>query len=141
MHTSEQIEAYINAQPGAKCQDMQVLHQLILGLMPGCQLWYLDGKDAKGKTVTNPNIGYGSYTLSYADGSSKEFYRIGLSGNTTGISVYLMGLPDKKYLPDTYGSTIGRANVTGYCIKFKALKDIRLEVLTAAIKFASRING
>lgn len=43
---------------------------------------------ADGKVVANPNIGYGVYPIAYADGSSRESYRIGLSANTTGISVY-----------------------------------------------------
>ena len=45
-----------------------------------------------------------------------------------------MGIEDKKYLLDTYGKTIGKASVTGYCIKFKKLKDINIDVLEAAIK-------
>ena len=30
---------------------------------------------------------------------------------------------------------IGKATVTGYCIKFKSLKDIKIDVLEAAIRF------
>jgi hypothetical protein len=71
--------------------------------------------------------------MKYADGKTKEFYQIGISGNTTGISVYIMGIEDKKHLPDSYGKTIGKATVTGYCIKFKSLKDINLETLDTAI--------
>ena len=47
---------------------------------------------------------------------------------------YIMGMEDKKYLPETYGKKIGKANVTGYCIKFKALKDINIDILEEAIK-------
>ena len=45
-----------------------------------------------------------------------------------------MGIEDKKYLPETYGKTIGKASVTGYCIKFKTLKDINIDTLEAAIR-------
>ena len=86
------------------------------------------------QTIANPSIGYGFYTIKYADGSSREFYQIGLSANTTGISVYIMGLKDKTYLAKTYGESLGKASVTGYCIKFKALKDIKLDVPEAAIR-------
>mgnify|MGYP001481578700 CR=1 FL=1 len=88
----------------------------------------------RGKTVSNPNIGYGSQTLKTADGKTREFYQIGFSANTTGISVYIMGIEDKKYLPETYGKAIGKATVTGYCIKFKTLKDINIDILEAAIR-------
>jgi len=103
--------------------------------MPACKLWFLDGKDANGKIVSNPNIGYGFYTINYSDGKSRDFYQIGLSANTTGISVYIMGIEDKTYLPQNFGNEIGKASVTGYCIKFKTLKDINLDILEAAIRF------
>jgi hypothetical protein len=134
MTIPEQIQAYIQSQPEPKRSDMLALHRSIQEVNSNATLWFLDGKDNTGKIVSNPNIGYGSYTIKYADGTSREFYQIGLSANTSGISVYIMGIADKKYLANTYGKTIGKANVTGYCIKFKALKDIDLDVLAAAIR-------
>ena len=134
MNIHEQIDAYVAAQPEPKRSDMQALHGMILKLMPGCKLWFLDGKDEKGRTVSNPNIGYGSRTQKYADGKTKEFYQIGISANTTGISVYILGIADKKYLAATYGKELGKASVTGYCIKFRALKDVHLDILQAAIR-------
>ncbi len=134
MNTQAQIKEYITSQPEPKRADLQALHSLILQVMPACKLWFLDGKNSAGKIVTNPNIGYGSYTIKYANGETKEFYQIGLSANTMGISVYVMGLADKTYLAATYGKNIGKAKVSGYCIKFKMLKDINIEILAAAIR-------
>src|SRR6185295_8025147 len=134
MNVEEQIQKYINSQPEPKRSDMQELHGIILQVMPGCKLWFLDSKNEEGKTVSNPNIGYGAYTMKYTDGTTREFYQIGLSGNKTGISVYIMGIEDKKYLAQTYGKELGKASVTGYCIRFKALKDINVEILEAAIR-------
>ena len=135
MNVQEQIDQYITSQPEPKRSDMQELHRIILRVMPACKLWFLDGTDRDGKTVSNPNIGYGFYTIKYADGTSREFYQIGLSANTTGISVYIMGIEDKKYLANTYGKKLGKASVTGYCIKFKVLKDINIDILQAAIRY------
>jgi hypothetical protein len=134
MNVQEQIKNYITSQPEPKRSDMQELHRVILQVMPKSKLWFLDGKDDKGKTVSNPNIGYGSYAIKYADGTSREFYQIGLSANTTGISVYVMGIKDKTYLAQTYGKKLGKASVTGYCIKFKTLKDLNIDILQAAIR-------
>lgn len=133
MNLQEQIKSYIDSQPESKKADLETLHNRILQLLPGSRLWFLDGKDEKGKVVSNPNIGYCMKTIHYADGKTKDFYQVGISGNTTGISVYVMGIQDKNYLPDTYGKIIGKASVTGYCIKFKTLKDINLDILEAAI--------
>ena len=135
MNVKEEIKKYITGQPEQKRSDMQALHLLILQVLPVGKLWFLDGKDDKGKTVSNPNIGYGSYTIKYADGTIREFYQIGLSANTTGISVYIMGIKDKKYLANTYGKELGKASVTGYCLKFKTLKDINIDILEAAIRY------
>ena len=134
MNVQEQIEQYMTSQPEPKCSDMQALHRLILEVMPACKLWFLDGKDSENKTVSNPNIGYGLQTINYADGTNREFYQIGLSANTTGISVYILGIKDKKYLAQTYGEKLGKASVTGYCIKFRALKNINIDILKAAIR-------
>lgn len=134
MSIEEQIDGYIAGQPEAKRNDLEALHHRILGALPGSKLWFLDGRNDEGKVVSNPNIGYGSQTMTYADGSSREFYQIGLSGNTTGVSVYIMGLDDKNFLPDTFGHDLGKASVSGYCIKFRSLTDIDVDVLEKAIR-------
>lgn len=135
MNVQEQIKKYIASQPEPKRSEMQALHQLTLRVLPGCKLWFNDGKNSEGKIIANPNIGYGSYTIKYADGTTREFYQIGLSANKTGISVYILGLNDKTYLAKTYGKKLGKASVTGYCIKFKTPKDINVDILEAAIKY------
>ena len=135
MSVQKQIDEYIASQPEPKRSELLELHHIILGVKPACKLWFLNGKDDKGKVVSNPNIGYGSRPHKYADGTTREFYQIGLSGNKTGISVYILGIEDKKYLADTYGKDVGKASVTGYCIRFKTTKDLNLEILKAAIRF------
>ena len=140
MNVQEQIEAYITSQPEPKRSDMQELHRIILQVMPACKLWFLDGKNSENKTVSNPNIGYGSYTIKYADGTSREFYQIGLSANKTGISVYILGIKDNTYLAQAYGKKLGKASVSGYCIRFKTLKDINTDTLEAAIRYGVEVR-
>jgi hypothetical protein len=135
MDVKEQIAAYIATQSEPKSSEMQALHRFILQVLPGCRLWFLDGKNTENKTVANPNIGYGAYTIKYADKTTRVFYQIGMSANTTGISVYILGVKDKTYLAQTYGKELGKASVSGYCIKFKSLKDINMTVLEAAIRY------
>lgn len=134
MNIQEHIKEYIISQPEPKRSDLQEMHHIILEIMPGCKLWFLDGKNDEGKTVANPNIGYGVHTIHYAGGKTREFYQIGLSANTTGISVYILNIKDKAYLAETYGKEIGKASITGYCIKFKTLEGINIEILKAAIR-------
>jgi len=141
MNIEEQIKEYITSQPEPKQSEMQILHRNILEIMSTCKLWFLDGKNSENKTVSNPNIGYGLHTIKYADGKTREFYQIGMSANKTGISVYILGIDDKTYLAQTYGKEIGKASVSGYCIKFKTLKDINIDVLKAAIQYGFEMQN
>lgn len=134
MSIEAKIQDYITSQPEPKFSEMKTIHSLILKTMPACKLWFLDGKNADNKTVSNPNIGYGEYTIKYTNGTTKDWYKIGLSANTSGISVYIFGIDDKTYLAQTYGDKLGKASLTGYCIKFKTLKDINMEVLETIIR-------
>ena len=52
-----------------------------------------------------------------------------------------MGIEDKTYLPQTYRENLGKAIVTGYCIKFKTLKDININILEAAIQDGVKITN
>jgi hypothetical protein len=140
MNTEAQIEAFIASLPEPKRQDMTTLHQLILNLSPQSKLWFLDGKDSQNKVVSNPNIGYGSQITKYANGSIKENFQLSISPNTTGISLYILGISDKTYLSKLCADKLGKASITGYCIKFKSVKDINLEVLTSAIQYGFSIT-
>ncbi|MBS1689646.1 MAG: DUF1801 domain-containing protein [Bacteroidetes bacterium] len=141
MNVKEQIKEHIASQPEPKRSDIQELHQLILHISPECKLWFDNGKNDKNETVTNPTIGYGYYTIKYADGRTRDFFQIGISATKTGISVYILGIKDKTYLAQTFGKTLGKAGITGYCIKFKTLKDINIKVLEAAIRYGFKAQN
>lgn len=134
MNIQKQITDFINAEDDAKRKDLETLHQLLLNILPKAKLWFDTGVNADNKTVFNPTIGYGLQSLQYANGSSRDFFQIGVSANKTGISVYILGLKDKTYIAKTYGDKIGKAKVTGYCIRFKKLSDIDLNILEDAIR-------
>ena len=135
MHVQGQIKKYITSQPEPKRSDMQAFHLLTLKALPACKLWFFDGKNSKNQTIANPTIGYGFHTIEYANGTTREFFQIGLSANKTGISVYILGIKDKTYLARTYGKKLGKATVSGYCIGFKTLEDIKTDILEAAIRY------
>jgi hypothetical protein len=134
MNAQEQIEKHIASQPEPKRSDMQELHRIALQAMPECKLWFYDGKNSENQTVSNPTIGYGFHTIKYASGKTRDFFRVGVSANKTGISVYILGIKDKTYLAQTYGKKLGKASVSGYCIRFKTLKDINIDMLEAAMR-------
>lgn len=134
-----QIHDFISGLPEAKQADVLFLHKQIQELMPGCKLWFLDGIN-NGKVIANPNIGYGQHTIKYANGSTREFYRIGISPNKTGISIYIMGLPNNKILEEKFSSRIGKATVSGYCVKLKTLENVDSAVLHEIIQFGANLG-
>ncbi|MFN8278733.1 MAG: DUF1801 domain-containing protein [Saprospiraceae bacterium] len=133
MEVTTQIEQFIDSHIEPARSELRTLQALILKIMPGSRAWFFDGRDDKGKAVTNPNVGYGLHVIQYKGGQTRDFYKVGFSKNTGGISVYIFGL-EKSYLSQHFGKTIGKANVTSYCIKFKSLEHIHLHVLEAAIR-------
>ena len=135
MNVQEQIKKYITCQPEPKRSDMQELHRLILQVLPACKLWFFDGKNSENQTIANPTIGYGFHTIKYANGTTREYFQIGISANKTGISIHILGIKDKTYLAQTFGKKLGKASITGYCIKFKTLKDINIDILEAVIRY------
>ncbi|HUD45725.1 MAG TPA: DUF1801 domain-containing protein [Candidatus Baltobacteraceae bacterium] len=135
LSVKEEIKKYITSQPEPKRSDMQELHRITLQVLPKCKLWFHNGKNSKNQTISNPTIGYGVHTMKYANGKTREFFQIGISANKTGISVYILGIKDKTYLAQTYGKKLGKASVSGYCIRFKTLKDINIDILEAAIRY------
>jgi len=135
MNAKEQIKKHIASQPETKRGDMQELHRLALRVSPGCRLSFFDGKDDKGKAVANPTIGYGSHTMQYADGSTKDVFKLGVAANASGISIHILGLEDKTYLAKTFGKTLGKASLTGYCVRFKGLKDVDIDVLEEVLRY------
>ena len=108
MGMQEQVDGDIANQPEAKRSEMQELHRMIQGVKPEFKLWFLDGKNEEGKIMSNPNIGYGSRDHKPADGTISDFYQIRMSANKTGISVYILGIDDKKYPAETYGKPSAR---------------------------------
>jgi hypothetical protein len=133
MDVQAQIQSYIAGQPSAKRDDLETLHRVALAASPDCRLWFLDGRNDEGKIVSNPSIGYGVQVQRYANGDTREFYQVGLSANTAGLSLYLMGLSDKTQLSRVYGPALGKAKITGYCVKFRSLNDVDLSVVERMI--------
>ena len=141
MDIKSQIEQFISQQAESKQQDLLTLHELMSNILPTGKLWMEDGKNEEGKVVANPTIGYGQQIMLLAKGKSREMFQIGISANTSGISIYLIGIRNKLDLEKQFGSKLGKAKITGYCIKFKQLADLDLSVLEEAIRLGIQLTN
>lgn len=141
MDIKSQIEQFISQQAESKQQDLLTLHALMNNILPTGKLWMEDGKNKEGKVVSNPTIGYGQQRMLLAKGKSREMFQIGISANSSGISIYLIGIRNKLDLEKQFGTKLGKAKVTGYCIKFKQLADLDLSVLEEAIRLGIQLTN
>jgi hypothetical protein len=133
MNVQEQIDRYISDQSLSKSEDLRELHRIIIGISPNCKLSFSNGRNSENKIVSNPTIGYGLQTIKYASGDTREYFQVGISGNTTGVSVYMIGVEDKQYLSKAYGAKLGKAKITGYCITFRQISDINVDIFEEMI--------
>lgn len=133
MDINSQIQAHIDSLNDETSKDLRTFHTLMLEWLPNTKLWFENGLNEDQKVVTNPTIGYGSYPHTFANKSIKELFQIGISANKSGISVYVMGIRNQLNLASDYGEKIGKAKVTSYCISFKKLEDLNLDVLKDAV--------
>lgn len=141
METEGQILQFISLQENTKQKDLLALHELMRSILPTGKLWMEDGKNDAGKVVANPTIGYGQQTMLLAKGKSREMFQIGISANSSGISIYLMGIRNKLNLAQQFGLKLSKAKVSGYCIKFKQLADLDLSVLEEAIRLGIQLTN
>jgi len=141
MEIERQILKFIALQEDTKQQDFRSLHELMRSILPKGKLWMEDGKNEEGKVVTNPTIGYGQQTMLLAKGKSREMFQIGISANKSGISIYLIGIRNKLDLAEQFGQKLGKAKVSGYCIKFKQLADLDLTVLEEVLRLGIKLTN
>ncbi len=134
MKIEEQIDHHLNALPKEKGEELRLLFDFIRNEIPKAQLHFFDGKNAEGKVVANPTIGFGNCRLHYADGRHQDTFRLGISANSTGLSIHILGLKDKNFLNDFLGTRLGKAKITGYAIRFGKMKDVDERVLRELVR-------
>lgn len=116
---SQSHEEYIAGVEEPKRQELQLLHDLVRKTVPSFEPVMIAGV-----------MGYGQF---HYKGKSKscegEWFRVGLSANKTGISIYICAGDEKGYFPEQVRDQLGKANVGRSCIRFKKLADINLDVV------------
>lgn len=134
MSTEEKISHHLTSLSSEKSIEFSRLYELIRSDLSGITVQYFDGKNEEGKVVTNPTIGFGKSRIHYAKGSFQDTFRIGICATSTGLSMYILGLEDKKFLQDFLGDRLGKAKITGYAISFKKMSEIDESVLRELIR-------
>jgi hypothetical protein len=121
---------YIKAVPEPKRSELAQLDALIRKTVPSFEPF-----------MAGSMIGYGKYHYRYASGREGDSCRVGLSGNKTGISVYVSCMVDGEWLAEQAKDRLGRATVGKSCIRFKRLADIDLGVLTQVLRDSEKAGA
>jgi hypothetical protein len=124
MSTAEKISHHLATLSLEKSAELSRLYQLIHGEIKSKDNHFFDGKNEQGKVIANPTIGFGQCRLTYSDGSFQDTFRLGISANSAGLSIHILGLKDKKFLVDFLGTRLGKAKITGYAIRFGKMRHI-----------------
>lgn len=102
-----------------KRSELQLLHDLVREILP----------DFEPVMISN-FMGYGPFEY---QGKSKScagtWFRVGLSANKTGISIYICAGDANGYFPEQANDRLGKASVGKSCIRFKKLADINLDTV------------
>ena len=120
--------------------EIQQIHSLILSLMPNGKLHFESGVSDNGKIIHNPTLCYGELDLPLSGGKTRKTFQIGLTSNATGLSIHVMGLRNKCSLKELMGHNIGKASITGYCLRMKTINDISLEALSEGLTKAIQVQ-
>ena len=78
--------------PDTKQHELHEFIRMVAQVASEEKATFFDGKDNEGKVVTNTTLGFGSYLHHFSDGRVEPMYRIGISPNATGFSIYVLGL-------------------------------------------------
>jgi hypothetical protein len=132
--TSTQIQDHFEQLASGKRQELIALYNLVSEELPIATQSFFDGRNEEGKVVTHPTIGFGETMLHYANGKKREIFRIGICATASGLSIHILGITDKTFLKNFLGDRLGKVKITSYCIQFKKMKDIDLEVLKSLLR-------
>jgi hypothetical protein len=121
-------EQYIAKIEEPKRSDVAKLHALIKKTVPAYE-----------PAMYGSMIGYGRYQYRYESGREGVSYRIALSSNKTGISVYVCAVDEHGWLAEQAKDELGKASVGKSCIRFKRLADINLAALTTVLKKTKKV--
>ncbi|HUF58695.1 MAG TPA: hypothetical protein VMR89_04310 [Actinomycetota bacterium] len=74
-------------------------------------------------------LGYGNFSYRSSSGKDVEWFLIGLANQKDYVSVYVNAVRDRKYLPEVYGSRLGKVKIGKSSVSFGRLEDLELGAL------------
>jgi hypothetical protein len=121
---------YITSIPEPRRHDVETLHKLIQKTLPKLK-----------PLIRSGMIGYGTYHYKYESGREGDWSLVMLASQKNYISVYMCSVENGKYIAEEFKDKLPKASIGKSCIRFKALADIDLTILTEIMKRTEKVGG
>lgn len=126
---AKNIETFFNL-AGLREPDLRKLDALITQTVPHLERSLFTSPSMNG-------IAYGMYHYKYASGREGDWPLISLTNQKNYLSLYVSAMKDDKYLPEIYGSRLGKVSVGKSCIRVKKIDDINVEAIKQIVREAA----
>lgn len=84
-------------------------------------------------------IGYGAGDYTRPNGTTVDWFMVGLALQKNYISVYINAVEDRQYLSEKYGTGIGKVKVGKSSLSFQGVEDIDVDKLTHLVAKAREL--
>jgi hypothetical protein len=86
-------------------------------------------------------LAYGHCRFKYANGSEKDWLRIGVASNANYISLYVSGADQRDNIAARYKKALPKAKIGNCCVRFKRLSDLDQTVLRKMISESANVES
>lgn len=132
MHRSDRdVDVFLDSLPEEARDDMKDLDASFSNVMDGLDRVLFEGTFWGGSE--QEIIGYGAGDFTRPNGTSVDWFMVGLALQKNYISVYINAVEDRQYLSEKYGKEIGKVKVGKSSLSFKTIEDIDLDKLTELV--------
>lgn len=135
--SARDVDEFLDALPEDAHRDMQTLDASFSNVMDGLDRVLFEGTFWGGSQ--QQIIGYGAGDYTRPNGTTVDWFMVGLALQKNYISVYLNAVEDRQYLSEKYGKEVGKVKVGKASLSFKTVEDIDVDKLTDLVAKARRL--
>lgn len=126
--TNRDIDEFLASLPEESRDDMMTLDKTISAEMKGMPKVLFEGTFWGGSE--QEIIGYGAGDYTRPNGTTVDWFVVGLALQKNYISVYINAVEDRQYLSEKYGRDLGKVKVGKSSLSFASVDDIDLDKLS-----------
>lgn len=129
------VDGFLSSLTDERRADLEQLDRLIVERMPDAERVLWEGVFWGGSE--QQIIGYGDWSYVKNDGSTVNWFRVGLALQKKHISVYLNASEEGEHLAKRYGDRLGAVKVSSAAVSFTKLDRVDLDELGRLVALAA----